>query len=415
MNRTALTCTTIATLGLLGAAYLTAGPLTPPPGAPASTYKSLQEVEPRTPIASGSFIITQPGSYYLTNNITQSTAPGVTGIQVATSNVTIDLNGFTISGGQTGIELAGTISNITIKNGTIRNTSGSGIFASGSPSATKVVVSDVHMDGITDAAVFVGDRAVIDNVHVIAAAGSATSSGIRVGATSQVSRSSCQGFRFAGFELAAGSLIEASLAAGGTGTSPQGNGFILGTGAQAERCIARSNSGDGFFLEGAAVARDCTATGNTGAGFRIAANARIDGCHADANVNSGIAAIAGTANQVIERSSISGSSTAIRATGATRITIRHNAIRGVASNLGAGVTLAVGNDDAVITHNTFAFVGRAVETNAGFGIIANNTLNFSGGITNSAGAAPAASNFIGPLLSPAEAATATNPFANISQ
>lgn len=48
MKSTALLCTSIATLGLLGsAAMLTAGPLDPPAGPVAPTYKTLQEVEPR--------------------------------------------------------------------------------------------------------------------------------------------------------------------------------------------------------------------------------------------------------------------------------------------------------------------------------------------------------------------------------
>ncbi len=41
------------------------GPLAPP-GAPAPTFKTLQQVEPRTPISALPFTISQPGSYYLT-------------------------------------------------------------------------------------------------------------------------------------------------------------------------------------------------------------------------------------------------------------------------------------------------------------------------------------------------------------
>ena len=64
--------------GLITAAGLVvAGPLTPPAGPVASTYKTLSEVEPRIAInaantpgnAANLFIINQPGSYYLTGNI----------------------------------------------------------------------------------------------------------------------------------------------------------------------------------------------------------------------------------------------------------------------------------------------------------------------------------------------------------
>src|SRR3954470_21985484 len=76
-----------------------AGPLNPPAGAVAPTMKTLQDVEPRTPIqslsgsAAASYVITQPGSYYLTGNIVRT--PNKHGIQVLADNVTIDLAGFT--------------------------------------------------------------------------------------------------------------------------------------------------------------------------------------------------------------------------------------------------------------------------------------------------------------------------------
>ena len=82
---------------------LAQGPLTPP-GAPAPTMKTLDQIEPRIAInatntpgdASSLFRIAQPGSYYLTGNITG--VAGKDGIEIASSNVTIDLMGFTHPG-----------------------------------------------------------------------------------------------------------------------------------------------------------------------------------------------------------------------------------------------------------------------------------------------------------------------------
>src|SRR5262245_22765217 len=88
----------VVAIAVVAAAGLVfAGPLNPPAGPVTSTYKTLTEVEPRTPIsaastpgdAAGQFKITQPGSYYLTGNI--AAIPGKHGIEIAASGVTIDL------------------------------------------------------------------------------------------------------------------------------------------------------------------------------------------------------------------------------------------------------------------------------------------------------------------------------------
>jgi len=80
----------VASLAGLFIAYSAwAGPLDPPAGPVTSTYKTLTEVEPRTAInttntpgdADSLFKITQPGSYYLTGNITGVAAKH--GIEIA--------------------------------------------------------------------------------------------------------------------------------------------------------------------------------------------------------------------------------------------------------------------------------------------------------------------------------------------
>ena len=68
-----------------------------PPGPPAPTMKTLDEVEPRTPIhqADLPLTISSSGSYYLVEDIV-TTGNGIT---IAADNVTIDLMGFTLEGG----------------------------------------------------------------------------------------------------------------------------------------------------------------------------------------------------------------------------------------------------------------------------------------------------------------------------
>jgi hypothetical protein len=92
-----------------------------PSGPPAPSMKTLAQIEPRTPISSAPFIITQPGSYYLTTNLTVSSGDA---IQINANQVTLDLNGFGIYSTapvatNTGILLASSRTNITISNGYI--------------------------------------------------------------------------------------------------------------------------------------------------------------------------------------------------------------------------------------------------------------------------------------------------------
>lgn len=130
----------LATVSMVCAAALSAwgtgGSLTPP-GAPEPTMKTLDQVEPRIPLGSGSTNITieTGGSYYLTGNIDG-------GIAIGTDNVTLDLMGYSIQAVDDGIDFAwGTERyNLRIHNGIISAPSGCGInFASSSATANGVI------------------------------------------------------------------------------------------------------------------------------------------------------------------------------------------------------------------------------------------------------------------------------------
>jgi hypothetical protein len=106
------------------------GPLTPP-GAPAPTMKTLDQVEarrpippsPATPISGPHFTISEPGSYYFTGNVTVTDGPGIV---ITANNVTLDLNGFTLACSANsalpfvaGIHAYSVEANLTITNGNI--------------------------------------------------------------------------------------------------------------------------------------------------------------------------------------------------------------------------------------------------------------------------------------------------------
>ncbi|HEX3719607.1 MAG TPA: hypothetical protein VH595_16760 [Verrucomicrobiae bacterium] len=98
-----------------------------PPGPPGPTMKTLDQIEARTPLTnSGAVAISQSGSYYLTHNITVASGDAIT---IAADNVTLDLNGFTISTTTTtpsgiAIDLVGTRHSISILNGFIQGSAG---------------------------------------------------------------------------------------------------------------------------------------------------------------------------------------------------------------------------------------------------------------------------------------------------
>jgi hypothetical protein len=117
----------LSTFNVQLSTVLAQGPLAPP-GAPAPTMKTLDQLEPRMPISAFGTTLTAPGSYYLTTNLVSGASTN-DGILVRANNVTIDLNGFSIisttapgSDSPAGIRIDGSlspISNVTVCNGRI--------------------------------------------------------------------------------------------------------------------------------------------------------------------------------------------------------------------------------------------------------------------------------------------------------
>lgn len=152
---------------LAGATVMAGGELEPP-GPPSATGRTLQEIEPRTPIDSletdykGTYVITEPGSYYLTADIQQVTNEDAIAIQ--SSHVAIDLMGYSligISGSGYGIRVIAPFSfeNVTIRNGFVRGWGDDGIELE---TVTNVLIEDVHVSNCGDTGIKIGTGIIKD-------------------------------------------------------------------------------------------------------------------------------------------------------------------------------------------------------------------------------------------------------------
>ena len=194
-----------------------------PPGGPAPTMKTLDQVEARVIVnaantpgdEANTFIISQPGSYYLTGNITGE--PDKHGISIRADNVTLDLNGFALSsGGGTdlrGVDVPSEQNDLTIRHGTISGWNGGGARVE---SSRGVLAEKLRL------------------------AGNVGASGLYVGL---------------------GSLIRDCVATGNA------TGFRTPDRCQLISCISTGNTGDGFELGSYNTITDCTSSRNGGNGI----------------------------------------------------------------------------------------------------------------------------------------------------
>ncbi len=128
---------TALALPFLPGIALAQGPLTPP-GAPAPTMKTLDQVEPRTALTGGVYAITQPGSYYL--------AAPMQAVSIDADNVTLDLMGFAIAAtGGSAIYFYGTHTNVVIRNGTISSSIGNGVQYASSTAHARGLVEGIRV------------------------------------------------------------------------------------------------------------------------------------------------------------------------------------------------------------------------------------------------------------------------------
>jgi len=286
--------------------------------------KSLDQIEARAAITNtGSLVtISQPGSYYLTHNLTVSTGDA---IDIATNGVTLDLNGFTLSStaaSATGVAIYLTASagnnNITIVNGCIRsgvtnNGSGvysgsgfsSGIYSSGYP-PVNVRVANLSVYGCLNYGIYLNynDTIVVESCVVRTIGGLGILGGIvknsvamDCGSTAiygdQVS--DCRGVSsLSGYGIYASSTaqncygasssldgISAETALNCQGVSSTGIG--VNAGSIAQNCYGASAGG--FYAVSASSALNCRGSSTSGKGV---AATMAQNCYGDSSTDTGL-------------------------------------------------------------------------------------------------------------------------------
>jgi parallel beta-helix repeat protein len=355
------------------------GPLAPP-GAPAPTMKTLQQVEPRTPISSLPFTINQPGSYYLTTNLSSAAGSGIT---IQTNGVTLDLMGFELvglPGSAFGILVSGTRTNLLIRNGTVRNWGSSGIsapfahdsefrdlrlLANGSAGLScginsKVVHCKANDNGFVG---ILGDLVNGGAMVMYCTASGNQSDGISTGIRSTVMGCTTVSNQSRGISVNGRGLVRDSVA--------QFNGDIgisMGHGSAVIHCTARSNQVHGISASSGSTIRECVSEGNVLGGVTVGAGSSVNACTIINNGNNGI--LTGPGSTVEGNTAFNNGHSGILITlgsVARQNTVTSNASHGVRAD-----------GDCVIERNTCSYNGIGIFTTSSKNVIQGNVLTRNG-------------------------------------
>jgi hypothetical protein len=377
------------------AALCPAGPLNPPAGAVAPAMKTLSEVEPRTAVnatntpgdAGATYIISAPGSYYLTGNLV---APaGKYAVRIASSNVTLDLSGFTVSGG-TGANalIYSGADGVTVKNGKLI----------GGPTGVNLYyashISGLTISGCTGWGILAAGRSSVSDCSVSQCSGT----GINLSDTgSVVERCRVSSCGATGIFVVWGCSVVSCTSMDNTGPGISFSGT-------ARDCSATNNGAEGFVVTNAGIAESCTSQYNTGSGFKLESGAIVRGCSSQSN---------GSYGYVMEtNASLVGCSAAGNAVSAVRVTGPFCVVEGCTLNCANGFPVV--SLDAVsavrIERNSLYQGTYAVSASAALNslIVGNQCVGNTSGAFN----VNLANNQVGPTVSAGGTIASTSPWAN---
>lgn len=345
-----------------------AGPLTPPSGTPGSTMKTLDQVEPRKPLtyenapgdATSFFKITAGGSYYLTGNLVVT--GDINGILINAPDVTIDLNGYTIVRGGSDASTKALIraggssfSNVTIKNGTIKNSASFGI--------------DLYANSR------------IENVTVV----NPGSHGLFLGARSIVTGCIIDNPGADGVNVSSDSIVTDTIV-----TSAAQHGISTSTNSEVRNCKVHSSSQNGYNVAFGTLVQDSTATNCTAFGITGQANTGALRFINNTVTNCGSGGI-----RVYHSSQVVGNTVSVSGLAVPGITVLADGSR-IEKNV------IQGGPDAVR-------IDASGDDNLVIGNFAQNPTS-GNGFAN----VNAANNQIGPIVTAGGTISSTSPFANFS-
>ncbi|NNM28599.1 MAG: right-handed parallel beta-helix repeat-containing protein [Akkermansiaceae bacterium] len=225
--------------------------------------KTLDQVEPRTPISSLPHSITAAGSYYLTANLTG--VSGSNGITIEASDVTLDLNGFALIGVPGSLEAVAVPAarhNLAIRNGLVR---------------------DWGLDGVNalnaDNSILAGLRAYRNGLEA------SFEDGLRVGQNSVVRDCTAEANGRFGIFADDGSTVT------GCAASLNGdNGIVVSDYGVVSDCSAKENGFNGIKANLSSTVRGCSAFDNAWNGVDVGSYSTVRDCATYANDRTGVRA-----------------------------------------------------------------------------------------------------------------------------